>query len=185
MKAHPAIQTLQREHEMILQVVAGIGNCGQKLQDGVGIDADQLHEGAAFLMDFVERRHHAKEKDLLYLACVDYGLQLYGHPMAALMQERHEALRLGDLFASSLSAYEDRLPGAALRLASAIDRLSGLYPGHIREEEESVFPIITRVLPSEALNRLHGQFVDIDARSSPDGDRRYRDLAARLGTTAM
>lgn len=183
MNTNPSIEMLQREHELILQVVAGLVSCGQRLWGGLDIEMAQLHESAAFLRDFVERCHHAKEKDLLYLACVDYGLQLQGHPMAALMQERHEGLQLGDLFANSVSAYEDRLPDAASRLALAIDGLSNLYPRHIREEEETVFPIIIRVLPLEVLDRLYDQFVDIDQPNSPDGDQRYRELAVRLRTT--
>lgn len=38
MNAHPAIEMLQREHELILQVVAGIVSCGQQLPAGVGIE---------------------------------------------------------------------------------------------------------------------------------------------------
>jgi iron-sulfur cluster repair protein YtfE (RIC family) len=125
----------------------------------------QLREVVAFMREFADHCHHSKEKDLLYPACVDHGLQLHGHPMAALLYERQESRQLVDQLADSTEEYVANRATASARLTTTIDAIAKLYLRHIRDEDKVVFPMVKLVLPVETRNRLYAQFEELDARN--------------------
>src|SRR5689334_11593185 len=100
-----AIEMLTHEHRTILWVIEGLGRIAGQVREGRVVDIAQLREAVAFMREFADRCHHAKEKEVLYPACIDFGLQLQGRPMAVLLGERQESGRLGDQLAASVTQY--------------------------------------------------------------------------------
>ena len=179
-----AIEMLIREHRIILQVIEGLGGLARHLREGRGVDVAQLREAAAFMREFADDCHHAKEKDLLYPACMDYGLQLRGHPMAALLEERQESRQLEGQLADSTKEYVAHRAGAGALIATVIAAIAKLYSRHIRDEEKLVFPMVKLVLPVETHSRLYAQFEEVDARNPPGTHERFHEFANRLAATA-
>ncbi|HEY0959208.1 MAG TPA: hemerythrin domain-containing protein [Novosphingobium sp.] len=175
-----AIEMLTREHRTILCVIQGLGRLAQFVREGRDVDVAQLREAVAFMREFADRFHHAKEKDVLYPACIDYGLQLPGRPIAVLLGERQESRRLSDQLATSIKKYGADRAKARELAATAVDAIARLYLHHIRDEERLVFPWVKRILPIKTRERLYVQFMEIDARNPPATQERFQEFAQRL-----
>jgi hemerythrin-like domain-containing protein len=184
MKPDGAIEMLIREHRIILQVIEGLGGLARHLREGRNVDVAQLREAVAFMREFADDCHHAKEKDLLYPACIDYGLQLHGHPIAALLEERQESRQLEGQLADSTREYAAHRAGAGALIATTIAAIAKLYSRHIRDEEKMVFPMVKLVLPAETRNRLYAQFEGVDERNPPGIHKRFHEFAKQLLATA-
>lgn len=178
-----ALEMLTREHRTILWVIQGLGRLTQLIREGRDVDVAQLREAVAFMREFADRCHHAKEKDVLYPASIDYGLQLPGRPIAALLGERQESRRLSDQLATSIKKYEADPAKARALAATTMDAIARLYLHHIRDEERLVFPMLKRILPIKMRERLYEQFMEIDARNLPGTHERFREFARSLVAT--
>ena len=175
-----AIEMLTREHRTILCVIQGLGRLAHFVREGRDVDVAELREAVVFMREFADRCHHAKEKDVLYPACIDYGLQLHGRPMAVLLGERQESRRLGGQLADSIREYAVDRAKARELAGTTMDAIARLYLHHIRDEERLVFPMVKQILPIKTRERLYEQFMEIDARNPPGTHERFQEFAQRL-----
>jgi len=180
MNENAAIDMLTAEHEVILQVVDGLGNLAKTLRTGKAVEPAVLREAVAFMKEFADCCHHAKEEDLLFPAFVKHGVPDHGCPIDALLRDHKEGRRLVADLAAATDAYADGDSEAAERIATAIDGIAKLYPEHIWKEDEMVFPMARRLLSSEERARLFKQFEEVEARNPPGTHQRFHRFADQL-----
>lgn len=180
MNPNAAIDMLTHEHEVILKVVAGLQGLAGSIRAGRKVDVALLREAVAFMREFADRCHHAKEEDLLFPAFVAHGVPLHGCPIDALLHEHRQGRELVGRLADATDDYARNRPEAGGEIAEAIDGIAALYPNHIWKEDDMVFPMAARLLSDEARAELYARFEEVEATNPPDTHERFHRFAERL-----
>ncbi|MGE0666202.1 MAG: hemerythrin domain-containing protein [Sphingomonadales bacterium] len=184
MSHNAAIDMLTNEHKVILQVVEGLSLLAAAMRSGKTVDPALLLEAVAFMREFADQCHHAKEEDLLFPALIDHGVPLHGCPIDALLLEHEQGRKLVREIADGTDAYIRNEPGAADAIARAIDKITTLYPNHIWKEDEMVFPMVQRLIPEGDRITLYAAFQEVEARNPPGTHERFHAFARQLGAVA-
>ena len=180
-----AIDMLSNEHKLILQVVDGLSRLAAGMCTGKTADPALLLEAVAFMREFADQCHHAKEEDLLFPALIAHGVPMHGCPIDALLHEHEQGRRLVREIADGSDAYIRNEPGAAEATAKAVDKIAALYANHIWKEDEMVFPMAQRLIPEGDRLTLYAAFQEVEARNPPGTHERFHAFARKLGEVAQ
>lgn len=178
------IHQLTHEHHYILKVVHGLSTIDQELEAGRAPDLARLRNIVAFMREFADQCHHAKEEAILFPAMEDKGVPHCGCPLEALRREHVLGReRVGTLAAAidALQGGDETAPAAA---RSAIAGIQQLYPNHIWKEDEMVFPMAQRLFTEAELEALGARFEQAEIDIGQDHDRFVAfadEMAALLG----
>lgn len=178
------IQQLTQEHHHILQVVHGLSAIDQALAAGRRLDLACLRDIVAFMREFADRCHHAKEEAILFPAMEEKGVPHGGCPLEALRREHVLGRGQVGALAAAIDALEGGDDAAPAALREAIAALQQLYPNHIWKEDQMVFPMVERLFTPAELDALNARFEQAEAELGQDHDRYVafaEDMAALLG----
>jgi len=180
MNLNAAMDLLVAEHKTILKVVYGLQRAGQSLRAGNYVSPILLGDAVIFMREFADRRHHAKEEDILFPALVAHGVPLHGCPIDALLHEHEKGRCLIKEISTSLDLYENNLVGAGIAIAEAIEGIVELYPNHIWKEDDMVFPMVERLFSEVDRLELYQKFQEVDARMEQESHKRFCDFAEKF-----
>ena len=186
MPHHNPIQQLTHEHHHILQVVHGLSAIDQELAAGNRPDPARLRTIVAFMREFADQCHHAKEEAILFPAMEDKGVPHGGCPLEALRREHVLGRERVGALAAAIDALERGDNDAAAALHGAIAALQQLYPNHIWKEDQMVFPMAERLFSPAELADLHACFEQAEVELGPQHERYVAfadEMAALLGQT--
>ena len=178
------IHLLSHEHRYILKVVHGLSAIDQELAAGRTPDLARLRNIVAFMREFADQCHHAKEEAILFPAMEDKGVPHGGCPLEGLLREHARGRELVGALATATAALAggDASAGSAAR--SAIAGMQQLYPNHIWKEDEMVFPMARRLFTEAELDALGARFEQAEIDLGQDHDRFVAfadEMAALLG----
>jgi hemerythrin-like domain-containing protein len=178
------IHLLTHEHQYILKVVHGLSAIDEALARGQAPDLARLRGVVAFMREFADQCHHAKEEAILFPAMEAKGVPHDGCPLEGLLREHARGRERVGALAAAIDAVDrgDRSGAAALR--EAIAGIQQLYPNHIWKEDQMVFPMAERLFSAEELAALHVRFEQAEVELGQDHDRyvAFADqMAALLG----
>lgn len=144
---------LREEHRRILAIVAVLERA---LAEGPerGLDWQRIEACVRFLRLYADACHHAKEEVELFPALEEEGIPRDSGPVAALIEEHREGRRLLADMGAALAPARAGDAGALGRLLRAGRAYAGLIRDHIAKEDEGVFEMADRILPSSACARL-------------------------------
>lgn len=156
----PPMQGLVDEHTVIKRVLAMIPSMLGDLDASRDEDRDLVLATVDFIRSYADRYHHAKEEDILFKE-FDEDLEMIkvfnedhrtgrGHVRAVL-----EALETGDN-----RAIQEHLTG-----------YRELLRGHIKREDEVLYPWMDRNLSTAQVGRLFAKFAEVDEQ--------FREVRAR------
>ncbi|HCO44461.1 MAG TPA: hemerythrin [Gammaproteobacteria bacterium] len=180
------IQQLTHEHHHILQVVHGLSAIDQALAAGDRPDPARLRTIVAFMREFADQCHHAKEEAILFPAMEDKGVPHGGCPLEALRREHVLGRERVGALAAAIDALERGDNDAPAALHGAIAALQQLYPNHIWKEDQMVFPMAERLFTPAELDALNARFEQAEIELGQDHDRYVafaEEMAALLGQT--
>ena len=153
-----ATQELREEHDRILEVLELMGELLSREGDSFESSrlADRHAAFGAFLEEFADRYHHAKEESLLFVEarsllahCDPIAQMLYEHEvMRELRRAMDEAYRKRDL---------DALVDACATLCEALEQ-------HIRKENFVLYPMIEHGISDEARATLAAGYAAVRDR---------------------
>lgn len=184
MSSNAAIDMLVKEHKVILKVVDGLRQAAERIRGKDRVDPALLREAVAFMREFADRCHHAKEEDLLFPALVAHGVPLHGCPIDALLHEHEKGRHFVKQIADALDPYATGVSDAANTIADAIDGIVKLYPNHIWKEDDMVFPMVERLFSEADRSELYKAFQAVEAKNPPDTHERFHAFAERLSKHA-
>lgn len=158
-----ALGLLQDEHRaiaVVLKSMQAMTSDAATYAPG-GLDVDGLERMQAYLADFPACVHHPREERHLHAA-----LRRAGHEADALLMrledehlaERVQVRAVGEM----LRETRRRMPGARLRLASAVRDLAELVLRHMALEEEALFPLARQQLAEDDWAEIAGAFARAD-----------------------
>jgi hemerythrin-like domain-containing protein len=153
MAMRSATEILRDEQRVILRALRSLEHAAERLGAGGALPDGLWAVMIAWLRDFADRNHHAKEEDALFPAMVQAGVPTRGGPIDVMLEEHTEGRDL-------LRAMET---GTAGERAAAARRYVGLLRDHIDKENDLLFPLADAVLDAEAQAALLRQFASAEA----------------------
>ncbi len=164
-----AIDVLIREHRVIEEVLSSLEAFIEKLGEFPERERDCLREYARFFHEYVDKCHHGKEEDYLFVKMNAYGFSKKTGPVSAMLSEQGEGREHLNALAEvgqgeGLLGVTEReiVKGHALAYVMRI-RL------HMQREEDILFPMATHALPRFILEELSGDFRLFEEKSLPHG----------------
>jgi hemerythrin-like domain-containing protein len=132
---------LEAEHDLIRRVIEVLERESARIGDGRDVGPVFIDRIVDFFYIYADRVHHGKEEEILFRALDDKALSPPHRQMMGELVREHVKMRH---ITEDLIEARDRYiegDGASLKVVEdAIGRLSVLYPGHFRIEEETFFP---------------------------------------------
>ncbi|MEI6211620.1 MAG: hemerythrin domain-containing protein [bacterium] len=165
----PPLRELVEEHTVIKRAIAMLPVLAAAQSAGVNdVSRRQAQELLAFVRNFADRLHHAKEEDLLFPLFEDAG------EIIAAMRAEHEVGR-GHVRAAAAAL----AAGDAAAVATHLHAYAALLTEHIRKEDEILYPWMDRALNDTQIGRLFAAFRDVETRFG-DGPAMERAVVTRL-----
>jgi len=156
---HP-VDILEEEHEVILALLRALENKVDALRSGAELDRRFWMDATAFLSEFADACHHAKEEDLLFVKLVELGLPEHGGPIGVMKQEHHLARTLTARIRDAAMASD---PHAIVEHASSYIQL---LRDHIDKENHVLFEMARELIREQDSAQLLQEFEDVDTRKS-------------------
>ena len=174
-------ETLQKEHKVLLEVLAAAEREVAAIRRGDDVDLEKLDELVDFLHFYTRECHVPKEAQLLYAKLGQRGVNMDEGELAE-MNGYHDTL------SARFDSIEQRLQKA---------RESGTSPGaefynelgayivemrrHIELEETIVFPMVSHVLTQRDLEELEQAYTSMESQDIIAGvHEKYVDIARHL-----
>jgi hemerythrin-like domain-containing protein len=94
MTSTKSTDVLEREHKVIQKVIATMSVVADRLDNSHNVETTTLRDISAFLHDFSEQCHHAKEERFLFPLLEARGVPASGCPIAVLHNEHEKGRAL-------------------------------------------------------------------------------------------
>jgi hemerythrin-like domain-containing protein len=174
-----AIELLVQEHQLILRSLDALDAFVARQLRG-GDDRAELGRFVRFVREFADARHHGKEEDILFVAMVAAGFPRETGPIAVMLMD-HDAGR-AHVAAMAAKAGQDAPWNDADRRAMAEAALgySGLLRGHIRKEDQILYPMAIQRLPEVAMRGVDRDCAAFEERQVAAGADALKGLAREL-----
>ncbi len=143
MTASAPIDVLLQEHRLIRLVLADLSRQAEAIVDSGGYDRQQLNRLVDFLKLFVDRFHHQREEAILFQTLRRHGLA--EDLLQQLEREHEKGRRLARQLAAALLASEQGEDLATPKVEEALRDYIELLTGHLRREEELLFPQLAQL----------------------------------------
>jgi len=179
-----AIEVLMNEHRLIEQVLGSLETFTSEVEGGLAVERAVLADYGAFLREFADACHHAKEEDILFERMAERGFSRESGPVAVMLHEH----RVGRGHVAVLR----EAGGGTGRLASVETQLVLEHAGafipllraHILKEDRILYPMAMRLLTEPELDAMETDFEAFEARMRADGSYdRLHGLADRLSAS--
>ena len=174
-----AIDLLMDEHQLILRSLDALDAFTAGMTGGED-DKAELSRFVRFIRGFADARHHGKEEDILFVAMVAAGFPRDGGPIAVMMMD-HEAGRAHVAVMAERAAqptpWTDADRGAAIAAARGY---AELLRGHIRKEDQILYPMARQRLHEEALAGVDRDCAAFEVRQVAAGADSLKDLGGDL-----
>jgi hemerythrin-like domain-containing protein len=148
------IESMVREHEVIVGVLASLQAMVDLLAAGGTAPRSDVAEFARFFGDFADKCHHGKEEDRLFVTMVEAGFPQEAGPIAVMLAEhgagREEVRGLREVGAGTgplSEAEKARVVGYARQFVP-------LLYAHIQKENNILYPMAQNAIAPEELERL-------------------------------
>jgi len=164
----PPVKMLMDEHVLIKRLIALIPEMVTRLDIGKEADKKDVLDSVDFIRNYADRFHHAKEEDILF-KYFDENMDIL-----KVMHEDHTSGRnhvkkaLEALDAGDGKTVTDHLSAYALLLS-----------GHIKKEDEVLYPWMERNLTTREIGEMYGKFGNVD-REFAGSQEKYEALINAL-----
>ncbi len=180
-----ATDLLVQEHELILRGVAVLGRLAwlahqpEEARAGAPFPLEDGRAMVAFLRDFADGRHHAKEERVLFPALEAAGVARTGGPLGCMLAEHDHARAATRAMDAALTAAESD-PDAWRTFAIAAHTYVHLLSAHIYKENNVLFRMAEEALGPEADARLLTGYAGAERAAGLADGPTYAARLARL-----
>jgi hemerythrin-like domain-containing protein len=176
-----ATDVLSSEHRVIERVLVSLEQAAHAVEAGVSVRPGFFLDAADFIRGFADGCHHLKEENVLFTTMSDHGVLVEGGPIGVMLNE-HE---LGRKFTREMRAGAERWAagdsgGSAAAITAARNYVL-LLQQHIAKEDQILFPMADRVIPSEKHAQVWDAFERVEHEDTGEGvHEKYLGIAEAL-----
>ncbi len=176
-----ATEILMQEHVLILEVLDALERGAQKLGSDADTPKDFFVDAAEFIRGFADDTHHKKEEGVLFKALARHGFSPDAGPVAVMLSEHDEARH----FTQELTAAAQKLQRGDAGAREDVIMYALSYVRHLRQhimkENNILFPMADRVVPSDEAARIKAEFERVEREEiGPGAHPKYEALARKL-----
>jgi len=176
-----ATQILMAEHRVIERVIAALDTATQRLEQGQTVRPGFFLDAADFIKGFADGCHHRKEEGVLFKAMVAHGVPDRGGPVGVMMDEHEQ----GRAYTQGMrQATQSWLSGDLSARSAVIANAHGyatLLRQHIRKEDNILFPMADRVIPTSEHAQILVDFEKVEHEETGAGvHEKYLAIAKKL-----
>jgi hemerythrin-like domain-containing protein len=176
------IRILEDEHRLILHTLDALEAFADAVDGGATPQPADLTAFVEFLRFFADQLHHAKEEDILFDAMRAAGFPERG-PIAVMLGHHEESRRLVAEMADAAERAGRWSRDDERAVAGAAHDYVNLLRGHIRAENEMLYPLAEVRLPPAARAQVDRACVAFERDEAAGGEpARLRALAAELAS---
>lgn len=159
-------QVMKNEHQLILRMIALVEQNTALLDAGDFENWNFYLDAIDFIRNYADRFHHAKEEDVLFVELVNNGMPEKNSPIEAMLIEHDQG-----------RAFIQQLESAVLKTRAGFDQNRGdisssakgyaaLLRDHINKEDQILYPLAERVLPSDVRDRMIDAYKQATAKDA-------------------
>jgi len=164
----PPVQTLVDEHVLIKRLIALIPCINESLDLSTEGGRQLVLDGIDFIKTYADSFHHAKEEDLLFK---------YFNEDSEIVSAFHEDHRVARGHVKNI--VEGVAGQDSARVTEHLGAYMELLQGHIKREDEILYPWMDREMSSEQEAELAKAFDEVDVKFG-DVNERYGAFVERL-----
>jgi hemerythrin-like domain-containing protein len=176
-----ATEQLKKEHRAVLITLRILEQICQRLDAGVEVDVGHLEELVDFFRTFVDKCHHIKEEEMLFVAMKDSVDPTDGDRIGALIKD-HVA---GRNFIRELARAVERFKAGDLEAAEAVTHNARSYMTlliqHIDIEDNVLYPMADARLSARKQEELFREFDRLEEEEiGPGRHEAFHEMIDRL-----
>ncbi|OGC96120.1 MAG: hypothetical protein A2W25_12495 [candidate division Zixibacteria bacterium RBG_16_53_22] len=178
-----ATEQLKKEHNAVKVTLRILDRISKKLEAGERVDPLHLEELIDFFSAFVDKCHHVKEEEMLFVAMKDSFDPSDGDRIGALIKDHVS----GRNFIRDLSYAVAEYRAGDARAAGAIVRFAKNYTTlllqHIDIEDNVLYPLANKRLSEKKQEELYRDFERLEEEEIGHGKHAaYHEMIDRLKT---
>jgi hemerythrin-like domain-containing protein len=164
-----SIRDLAAEHTTAARMLCVLARITDRLEAGQPVAGSDPGAITEFFQVFLERSHYAKEERKLYVAIESAGLREYRDTISTLIREHAQSRQFTGSMGMAGRKYAAGDAGAGAEFAAAARSYLALMSGHLRVEDEILFPLAEAHLTPEVDQSFLAVFERMDARELGPG----------------
>jgi hemerythrin-like domain-containing protein len=155
----PPDDDLMREHGVLKRVLLCYREMIARVQAGGPLDAQDLHDAALIIHDYIEGFHEGLEEGYVFPRLVEAGH--LASTVTTLLVQHARGRVITQFLLAGATAKGVASPGAPARLAAAMQAFDRMYEPHEAREDTVVFPAFRQILPATELTDLGQYFAEL------------------------
>lgn len=176
-----ATETLMDEHRVIQRVLSALQVAAERVSRGEEMRPAFFLNAALFIKNFADGCHHRKEEGVLFVAMSESGIPTQGGPIGVMLAEHEQ----GRAFTREMKDAAQKWEAGDLSAKSAVTHNAlgyvALLRQHIHKEDNILFPMADRVIPSDRQEKVNQEFERIETEEVGAGiHEKYLALAEVL-----
>lgn len=169
-------KTLVDEHKLILRMIALLEKNAPKTAAGSYLNWQFYLDGIAFIRQYADRFHHAKEEDVLFKALIDNGMPKDNSPVAAMLVEHDQGRSYVRAMEKAVHEAQAGSKKSCQAVAANALGYAALLRDHIAKEDDILYPLAERVLPEGMRAGILKGYQDAEAQAPADFSEHYSNI---------
>jgi hemerythrin-like domain-containing protein len=174
----PPDDDLMREHGVLKRVLLCYREMTARVQAGGPLDAQDLHDAALIIHDYIEGFHEGLEEGYVFPRLVKAGR--LASTVTTLLVQHARGRVITEFLLGGTAAKGVASPAAAAQLAAAMQAFDRMYEPHEAREDTVVFPVFRQILPAAELTDLGQLFADLQYQQF--GTDEFAAMVARIAS---
>ncbi|HRZ97258.1 MAG TPA: hemerythrin domain-containing protein [Paludibacter sp.] len=166
-----AIDILVKEHDSILKMIE-ITQTILNSKDETNIHLNHIEKIIDFIQNFADKYHHLKEEDVLFMEMEKHGMPREGGPIGVMLHEHDEGRAYIKAAVEGIAKLKAGENSAFTQIKVNLLNYCELLSNHIYKENNILYPMAQRFLPSEILD---GMTVDFKEANLSTPNNEYSD----------
>jgi hemerythrin-like domain-containing protein len=174
----PPDDDLMREHGVLKRVLLCYREMIARVEAGGPLDAQDLHDAALIIHDYIEGFHEGLEEGYVFPRLVRAGR--LASTVTTLLVQHARGRVITQFLLGGTTAKGVASPGAAAQLAAAMQAFDRMYEPHEAREDTVVLPAFRQIMPAAELTDLGQRFADLEHQQF--GTDEFTAMVARVAS---